>query len=168
MWAWRANPTEQRKHSADASLLDHLIRSGQQRRRDREPHGLRRLEVDDEPELRRLLHGKIAGLRALEDLVDVARGAPKALVTVRPIAAQSSRIDIVSLTIQCGQPGSLRELGDPCEVDEECTVPRDEEAARMLPPCRFKRFLEVARSPRLHRLQLHPQRMRRYLRFLQG
>src|SRR3977135_1363720 len=56
------------------SLLDHLIRSLQQRRRDRQAEGFGGLEVDNKLELGRLLHGEVRGLGALEDLVDVAGG----------------------------------------------------------------------------------------------
>ena len=53
-------------------------------------------------------------------------------------------------------------------MDEECTVPRDEEAARTLPPCRFKGVVDVALPSHLYRLQLHPEGLRRHFRFLQG
>ena len=52
-------------------LLNHPIRPLQHIRRDRQADLLRRLQVDDEFELRRLLHRQIGGLRAFEDLVDV-------------------------------------------------------------------------------------------------
>ena len=55
-----------RKATALGTLLDDLIRTQQQRRRDREPERLRGLEVDHQLELRRLLDGEIAGLRAVE------------------------------------------------------------------------------------------------------
>src|SRR5215467_12632918 len=59
-----------------AWLLDHLIRSQQQRLRDRQPQRLRGLHVDDEFELGGLLDGKIAGLGSFEDLVDENRCTP--------------------------------------------------------------------------------------------
>src|ERR1700688_4901916 len=51
--------------------LDHLIRAQQQRLRDRDAERLRGLEVDDEFKLGGLLDGKVPGLGALENLVDV-------------------------------------------------------------------------------------------------
>ena len=56
--------------------LDHLIRPLQERRRDRQAERLGGLEVDHQLELRRLLDGQVAGLGALEDLVDVGGGPP--------------------------------------------------------------------------------------------
>ena len=50
-------------------LVNHLIRSAQQRVRNRQAEGLRRLEVDDQFELRWLLDRQIGWLGALQDLV---------------------------------------------------------------------------------------------------
>jgi len=60
----------------DAPLFDHLIRSCQDCRRDRETKGLRGLRIDHEPELGRLLDGQVAGLRASEYFVDQERLTP--------------------------------------------------------------------------------------------
>src|ERR1051325_12210125 len=68
-----------------------LIRPQQQRRRDRKAKGLRRLHVDDQLEFRRLFNGKVGGLGAFEDLVDVRRRASHEGVEVRPIAHQAAR-----------------------------------------------------------------------------
>jgi hypothetical protein len=45
-----------------ATSLDHFIRPRHHRRRDRQPNLLRRLQIDDELELRRLLDRQIGGL----------------------------------------------------------------------------------------------------------
>jgi len=50
----------------DGSLLDQLIRPPQHRRGNGQAEGLRGLEVDDQVELRGLLHGELGGLRALQ------------------------------------------------------------------------------------------------------
>ena len=57
--------------STKHGLFDHLIRPLQERRRDRQAEGLRGLEVDDQLELRGLFDGQVAGLGALQNLVDV-------------------------------------------------------------------------------------------------
>src|SRR6516164_10537756 len=51
-------------------LFDHLVGESKQRRRNREVERLRRLEIEHQIEFRRLLDWQIAGLGALENLVD--------------------------------------------------------------------------------------------------
>src|SRR5262245_36335866 len=63
---------------ANSYLFDHLVRPQQKRGRDRKPNGLRRSEVDDQLEPRRLFDGKISRLGTLEDLVgEVGRTPPQ-------------------------------------------------------------------------------------------
>jgi hypothetical protein len=62
-----------------------LIRALQQRLRDRQAERFGRLKVYDQLELRRLLHGEIGGLGALEDLVDEGGGAPERVRGIRRI-----------------------------------------------------------------------------------
>ena len=58
-------------HKSVGPLLNDLIRPLQQRRRDRQPEGLRGLEVDNEVEPVKLFDGKIPGVGAHQNLVDV-------------------------------------------------------------------------------------------------
>jgi hypothetical protein len=81
-------------HKPVVFLLDHLIRPPEERRRDRQAEGLRGLEVDHQLELGGLLDGEIAGLGALEDLVDVDGGMAKLVGVVRAIAGQAPRFHI--------------------------------------------------------------------------
>jgi len=60
---------------ADPSL-NHFVRAQQYCLWDRQPERPRRLEIDDEFKLDRLLNGKVGRLRTFKDLVDVGRGAP--------------------------------------------------------------------------------------------
>src|SRR5258705_12454086 len=78
------------------SWIDHLIRPLQERRRNRQAEGLGRLEVDHQFELGGLLDGKIAGLGALEDLVDVAGGMAELVGVVTAIAGQAARFHILT------------------------------------------------------------------------
>ena len=57
-----------------SSLLEHPVRANLQRLRYRYTNPLRRLHVDHELELRRLLDGKVPGVRSPEDLSDIPRG----------------------------------------------------------------------------------------------
>jgi hypothetical protein len=56
-------------------LLDHLIRSHQHVGRNRQADLLGGLQIDHKLELRRLLNGKIRGLGAFKDFVDVEGSA---------------------------------------------------------------------------------------------
>ena len=53
-------------------LFDHLIGTREQRRRNCEVQRFRSLEVDHKLVLGRRLHGKVSGLFAFEDAIDVA------------------------------------------------------------------------------------------------
>src|SRR2546425_8792175 len=83
------------------ALFDDVVRPPQHRRRDRQAERLRRLEVDDQLELRWLLDGQIAGLRTLENLVHVGRGAPEQVSTVRSIGHQAPGIHSLPQWVHC-------------------------------------------------------------------
>ena len=61
------------------------VRSHQHIRWNRQTDLLRRFEIDDELELLRLLHGKVRGLAAFQNLVHVGGGAPELGVTFCPV-----------------------------------------------------------------------------------
>src|SRR5215510_10919978 len=65
---------ERSRPLCSAFLLNHLIRSRQDVRRDRQTDLLRRFEVDDKLELYRLLYRQISRLRSLEDFIDIGGG----------------------------------------------------------------------------------------------
>src|SRR5262245_56285763 len=56
------------------ALIDYLGRLEEQRLRDCQADGLGRFEVNDQFELRRLLHRQVGGLGTLQDLVNVDGG----------------------------------------------------------------------------------------------
>src|SRR5438445_4200816 len=73
-------------------LVDHLVRPQEQRSWDCEPQRFGGLHVDDQLELPGLLNGKISGLRALQDLVDIHCGAPGQFARVFPVLEKSPRL----------------------------------------------------------------------------
>src|SRR6516164_8808035 len=86
-------PQAGRTHAAQQTgiLFDHLVGSGKQFVWDGEAERLGGLEVDDQLEPCRHLHGKIGRLLALEDAVDISRRQAKLLtanVTIRDQAAR--------------------------------------------------------------------------------
>src|SRR5258706_13472358 len=80
-------------------LFDHLIRPEQERFRDGQAEGLGGLEIDDQLELRGLLHGEIGGLGPLEDLVHEVGGALVHPWIARPEGHQAARIDQLRVRI---------------------------------------------------------------------
>src|SRR5882724_10726697 len=73
--------------------LEHLIRSVKHRLRDRETDLLRRLQVNYELKLRRLLHRQVGGLGSFQDLVHVKSCAAKQIRRAWPIGHKSSGFD---------------------------------------------------------------------------
>ena len=72
--------------------LDQLVRPGEHVRRDREADLLRRLEIDHELKLGRLLDRKVGGLGTLQDSVHIGGNAPVAVREVRPVGHEPTGI----------------------------------------------------------------------------
>src|SRR5262249_19255592 len=77
------------------SLPDQLVRALQQGRRHRQPDDLRRLEVDHQLELRRLLHGTIGRLSTLQDLAPIGGGAVEHRANARPVRHEATQVDVL-------------------------------------------------------------------------
>ena len=91
--------------------------------RHREAECLRRFEIDDECELRGLLHRKLGGLLALEDAIDIEGRLAELVVYVRSIREEAARIDILAALKGRRQSRRLRKLRDPPAVFDETTTP---------------------------------------------
>src|SRR5438445_159687 len=74
-----------------APLLNHFSRPHENRLRDCQSKRLRSLEVDDQLELRRLLHRKIGGLGTLEDSVRVVSRATVGLSKICAVRRESMK-----------------------------------------------------------------------------
>src|SRR2546422_5937751 len=76
-------------------LLNDLIRPREHRRRDGEAQRLRRLQIDHQLELRRLLNGEVARSATLQDLVDVDGGATGLLGKIGRVGYESPRFRVL-------------------------------------------------------------------------
>ena len=85
--------TKTQRSVLDDLSFDDLICSDQNIGRDRQADLLRRLEIDDELELHRLLDRKIGGLAAFEYLVDIRSGAPVQITKAHAVAHKSPVFD---------------------------------------------------------------------------
>src|SRR6266478_2419618 len=113
-----------------ASLLGHLIRPLQERRRDRQAEGLRGLEVDDQLDVHWLLDGEVCGLDALQDLVNVPRGATVQRRQVRPIAHQGAVLGKLPCKAQRRQLVGKGKLHNTAPLSEEQLVEGDQKYRR--------------------------------------
>src|SRR6266404_867078 len=76
-------------YASHSRLSNHLIRSRQHIRRDRQTDLFGRFQIDDELELLRLLHCKIGGLGAFQDLIHISGSAPEQIVNTRPVSHET-------------------------------------------------------------------------------
>jgi hypothetical protein len=83
------------------------IRQDEERRGERDPERLSRLEVEDRLELRGLLYWQVARLCTFQDLVDKDSGAPEHLVNIRGIGNEASCLGKGSHPADGGQPVPL-------------------------------------------------------------
>ena len=84
--------------------LNDLVRPRQYIRWNRQTDLLGSFEIDDELELLRLLHRKISGLSAFENLVDHRRDALKRFGRVGPVGHQAAAIHKISPGVNRRQP----------------------------------------------------------------
>src|SRR5215831_12417580 len=99
-------------HIAACRLSNDFIRSRQHIRRDRQADLLRRLEVDDQLELCRLLDWQVRGLCAFQDLVDKNSSAPERVDIVWAIGHKPPSLYAFTLSKHCWQAVLCREFCD--------------------------------------------------------
>src|SRR5438105_4175308 len=71
---------------------NYLICLEEERRGNSESEGLGRLQVEDQLEFHRLLHGQIGGLGTLENLVDISGGTSEQLREACSIGHEATRL----------------------------------------------------------------------------
>src|SRR5262245_34930169 len=142
--------------SMPAASFDHLIGTGEQRRRNVETDGLRRGEVDHQIELRRHLDRKVSRLRALENPTDVDAGATMGIGQAGSVAHQAADLGVIARCIarqQCVADRQRDELA--ASVVEDRTTADEQRAGSPLHD-RCKGGIELGFTCRLHDQDLPP------------
>src|SRR6266508_5669872 len=151
-WTWA-----QLGHKPVGLLLNHSICSQQQRLRNRQAEGLGSLEVDHELELGWLFHRKLAGLRALEDLVDEACEPEIEIGIVHRVGYQSPGFDELASRIGGRQPVAGHQVDDRLLMHLGKTVCPDDQRVDMLSDCPFECAADLALAPHVKKLSLEAQ-----------
>src|SRR5262249_26282900 len=103
-------------------LFDDLVGGDLHDQRHREAERLRRFEIDDELELRGLLHRKLGWLLTLENAIDIEGRLAELVVSVGCIREEATRIDILAALKGRRQSCRLRKLRDPPAVHDDRRV----------------------------------------------
>src|SRR5262249_30102383 len=90
--------------------LNHFIRPRQHVGRNREADLLGGLQIDDELEFYRLLHGKIGRFSALENLIDIRGGAPEQVGHARAVGYEPPVFHIFWPVVYRREPAFYREV----------------------------------------------------------
>src|SRR5262245_42334347 len=142
----------------DRGLLYDLIRPFQQGRGDREAERLGGLGVDHQLERRRLLHGQVGGLGALQDLVHKRGAAPEEIEKARPVRHETPGLHTLPDAVCRRQAAPGCEVCEPCSVGVEHRVRQYEEGSDALFGHRREYAVELVRTSSLQELKLHSQR----------
>ena len=112
-----------------APLLDHLVGTGKQRRRDLKAERLGRLQVDHELVLGRRLHRQVGRLLALENTVDVAGCTPVLVDEIRSIGDQTAVSGVRAAVVDRRQPVPSRQRDDQRTMKRRRRAPGYDQAA---------------------------------------
>src|SRR6266481_2756098 len=141
--AWRGGRRPARRGRPAAWSLDHLVRAREERLRNRQPQRLRGLEIDNQLELRRLLHGQVARLGTAQDFVDVGSGAPELVRQARPIGHEKAGLRERSPDRNARQAVLYEQLGDLLAIADERWAARSDQSADPRPDCSRDRTVEI-------------------------
>src|SRR3989337_479477 len=152
---------------AQSLSLNNLVRPQKEGLGDLEADGLGGPHVDDQLELRGLLHGQVRGLGPFQDFVHVGGGAPEVIQEDRRVGHEATGVPILPQSVYRRQPVFGCKTHDACSVGKGQRVLQRDESTGALPAGGFERAIEIVWPPPLQRLQRHSQRARSSLRYFQ-
>src|SRR5262249_3272856 len=142
---------------ASARSLEHLVRQEQECRGERDPEGLGGLEVEDQLELRGLLHGQINGRSAFEDFVHVRGSTSMESLEARPIEHEATVLHVLTEFRHDWEPALGRQLENPGAVGVNEKIPPHDEYANTRAGGGGEGGLQLLGTAHLQGVQLYPQ-----------
>src|SRR4029453_918890 len=102
-----------------------LVRPPQYRRRNRQPERLGGLQIDDELELGGLFDGKISGLGAFQNPVNVEGSTPYDTGEVHPVSHEAARLRVFPEAMHRRQAVLRRQMGEALSGKPQPRVPEN-------------------------------------------
>ena len=127
-------------------LFCDLIRPREHVRRDRQADLLGGLEIDDQLELRRLLHWNFGGLGTFENFVHVGGGAAEQIGNAHAVAHESAVFDKFWRVVNCREPVLRRKLCNQSSLRNEGGNRQREDCIGMLLTRSSKPGLNILRT----------------------
>src|SRR5207249_1046487 len=156
-----------RRRSANLKSSDHLIRLVQNRLRKCEADLLRRLKIDYQFKLRRLLDGEVARFGTFEDLVYVVSAAADQVVYARPIRYEPTEFHKFRSAEHRGQPVLCGEVDEASSLKKEHRARKHDEGIGVFSGDRRECAVELVGTPHFHELKSQSQSPGRSLCLLQ-
>src|SRR5262249_10594257 len=117
--------------------------------------------VDDQLELRRLLHGQVGRLGTFQDLIDVGRGATEVVTDVDAVAHEAAGLRIFSRAVHGRQTALGGEALKARAIERKHRVRQYEQSLCTLSRHRGEGAVKLFRASDLQELQLNTQRLSR-------
>jgi hypothetical protein len=111
--------------AAKIGLLDDLVGTGEDRRRDIESKRLRSPEIDHQLKFARKLNGQIGRLGTIKNFDDIGGRMTKVLSVIDTITNQAASIDVATEAVNDGQAFRRGEFCHPLPLLEKHGVRRD-------------------------------------------
>src|SRR5262249_54172064 len=145
--------------AASRSAANDLICPEQDRLWDCQSERQCRPLVDDQLELRRLLHGQVARLGTFQDLIDVDRGATEVVANVGAVSHETAALCTCPARVHTRPTALGGDALTPRAIEGKHRVRQYEQSVCTLSRHRGEGMVKVFRASDLQELQLNTQRL---------